>query len=161
MFAIVEVVALLILAHLTATLFIKATLGVSTVDKELLFKPRLPEADIEVPGIGTVRVRGLSRIEAIHVNEASGTEAIERRIIALGMVDPPLTEAEAGRWQKAATGGELDAVSTKIGELSGMLATSEKAAYKSDDGGPSAGVRTLPSSQAGDAGRALADGDER
>lgn len=101
------------------------------MDKELLFRPRLPEADIEVPGIGTVRVRGLNRIEAMHVQAADGPEATERRIMTLGMVDPELTEAEVGQWQKASAAGEIEAVSSKIAELSGMLPGADKTAYKS------------------------------
>lgn len=101
------------------------------MDKELLFKPRLPESDVEVPGIGVVRVRGLSRIEAMHVQAANGPEAIERRIMALGMVDPALTEDEVRQWQKASAAGEIEAVSKKIAELSGLLPGAEKEAYKS------------------------------
>lgn len=110
------------------------------MDKELLFAPRLPEADVEVPGVGTVRVRGLNRPEAMAVQAVSGTEARERKILALGMVDPALTEAEAGRWQKAAPAGELEPVTTRIAELSGMLEGSAKEAVKTFRGEPGSGV---------------------
>jgi len=131
------------------------------VDKELLLKPRLPEADVEVPGIGTVRVRGLNRAEAMRVQAAKGVEATERVILALGMVDPALTEAEAGQWQKAAPAGEIEPVSRVIAELSGMVEGADKAAYKSvrDDGG--AGVRVLSGPEAGDDGGGAAAADER
>lgn len=101
------------------------------MDKELLFKPRLPEDEVEVPGLGTVRVRGLSRAEATMIESAGTTEAKERKILAFGMVDPALTEAEVGRWMKAAPAGEIQPVSTRIAELSGMLDDSAKAAVKS------------------------------
>lgn len=110
------------------------------MDKELLFKPRLPETNVEVPGVGTVRVRGLNRIEAMHVQAANGPEATERRIMTLGMVDPVLTEAEVGQWQKASTAGEIEAVSQEIARLSGMLPDSDKEAYKSLPSGSDDGV---------------------
>jgi hypothetical protein len=47
------------------------------------------------------------------VQAAKGIEATERKILALGMVDPTMTEAEAGQWQKASPGGEIEAVSLR------------------------------------------------
>jgi len=128
--------------------------------KERLFKPRLPEAEVELEGVGTVRVRGLSRIEAMLVQKADGVEAMERRIIAYGMVDPEVTEAEAERWQKASAAGELEAVTTKISELSGIAPTSAKEAMRTFRGGPGDGVRVLPGAEAVDDGGPAAPGDE-
>lgn len=130
------------------------------MDKEALFVPRLPEGDVEVPGIGTVRVRGLSRIEAIHVQAVNGAEARERRILSLGMLDPTLTEAEAGQWQKASTADEIEAVTTKIAELSGVLAGAHGEAYKSGPGGSGASVRVLPGAEAGPDAGPTPTGDE-
>lgn len=120
----------------------------TAVDKDLLFKPRLPESDVEIPGVGTVRVRGLSRIEAIHVQEAKGTEATERRILALGMVDPALTEAEAGQWQRASAAGEIETVTARIAELSGMAPESPKQVYREFEADPGSEFRVLPSPEA-------------
>lgn len=129
------------------------------MDKELLFKPRLPVADVEVPGIGTVRVRGLNRAEAMAVQGAKGTEATERKILALGMVDPELTESEVGQWMKAAPAGELQPVSEKIAELSGMLDGSAKEAVKEFEANPDAEFRVLPGAEAGDDSGPAAGGD--
>lgn len=101
------------------------------MDKELLFRPRLPEADVEVPGVGTVRVRALSRAEVLLIQGVEGTAAIERKTLSLGLVDPKLTEDEVGQWQEASLPNELDPVGERIAELSGMLEGSPKAAYKS------------------------------
>lgn len=101
------------------------------MDKELLFKPRLPEAEVELAGIGVVRVRGLSRAEALQVQAAKGAEATERKTLTLGLVDPKLTEAEVGRWQAASAAGEIQAVAMRIAELSGMVEHADKEAYKS------------------------------
>lgn len=129
------------------------------MDKALLFKPRLPEDDVDVPGIGIVRVRGLSRIEAMHVQAAKGVEATERRILALGMVDPTLTEAEAGQWQKASTAGEIEPVANRIAELSGIAPGSPKQAYKDFEADPGSEFRVLPGAEVGHDGGPAADGD--
>jgi hypothetical protein len=89
-------------------------------DKDKLFERGLPEADVETP-LGTMRVRALSQAEAHMVNQVSGTEARDRRILALGLVDPVLTEAEVGKWQTARPAGEVTNVALKVAELSGML----------------------------------------
>lgn len=121
--------------------------------KSRLLAPRattpsgMPEADVEVPGMGTVRVRGLSRLEAIHVQSARGTAAIERRMLALAMVDPPMTEAEVGAWQRASEAGEMDPVSNKVNELSKMDSGAAKEAMRemlADDG---AAFRDVPSAE--------------
>lgn len=101
------------------------------MDKETLFKPRLTEADVEVPDVGTVRVRGLNRVEAMQVQGAGSTEAVERKMLAFGMVDPKLTEDDVRRWQEASAAGEMEVVSAKIAELSGLTPDAGKEAYKS------------------------------
>jgi hypothetical protein len=128
--------------------------------RERLFKPRLPEAEVEVEGIGTIRVRGLSRIEAMLVQKANGIAAMERTMLALAMVDPELTEAEVSRWQKASTAGELEPVTQKISELSGMTQESAKEAMRTFRDEPGDGVRVLPGAEAGDDGGPAAPGDE-
>lgn len=102
------------------------------MDKEALFRSRLPEDDVEVPGVGTVRVRALSRAESLRMADASGAEEVERKMLALALLDPALTEDEVSQWQQAAVADELDLVVKKIAELSGVLdKASAKEAYKS------------------------------
>lgn len=132
-----------------------------SLDKDLLFKPRLPEEDFPIPGVGVVRVRGLNRDETVAIGKLEDAAERDRHIIAIGMVDPKLSVSEVKRWGSAATGGELESVSRKIAELSGMLEGSAKAAYKSDGSGSSAGVRTLPSDEAGDDGSPAEGGTEQ
>ena len=116
-----------------------------TVDKELLLKKRLPEAEVEVAGIGTVRVRGLSRSEAMSLKaQASDVEAVDRRMLFLGMVEPKLTEAEIAEWYAASPAGEIEPVSLKISELSGMTEGAAKEAYKAFDENPDAEFRLPP-----------------
>lgn len=110
--------------------------------KARLLKPRLPEAEVEVPGIGAVRVRGLSRNEQLRAVkqgdiEANGmpnmtrVEAIERRMLVMALVDPVLTEDEVAQWQRAAPAGELEPVTQMITKLSGMEQGAEKEVVKS------------------------------
>lgn len=117
-------------------------------DKELLFKPRLPEIDYELDGLGTIRIRALSRAEVMgcrNVKAGPGqAEAIERKMLALALVDPELTEAEVGRWQKASPAGELEPVTDKIAEMSGMKDESAKDAYKEMDVDSDVEFRSLP-----------------
>lgn len=107
------------------------------VDKEALLTPRLNEvADVPIPGVGTVRVRTLSRAEVIGLRKATDDAhldgprvlTLERKILAAAMVDPVLTEAEVGRWQKTSPAGEMDEIVYKVQEMAGMLDTSPKEA---------------------------------
>lgn len=127
------------------------------MDKDLLFKPRVPEDDVEIPGVGTVRVRGLTRAEAVMVSETKGAAATERKTLALGLVDPVLTEAEAGQWQKASTAGELQKVSLRIAELSGMMPDSAKDAVRNFRDESESGIRLLPSAETVDDGGTTPD----
>lgn len=115
-------------------------------DKEALFKPRLPEADVDVEGLGTIRVRGLSRAEALQVQklQGSGVAALERAMLALAMVDPKLSEGEVRQWQDAAPAGELEPVTDMVQELSGMAEGAAKEAYKEFEDDSDSEFRVLP-----------------
>lgn len=134
--------------------------------KARLLKPRVPEAEVELPGFGTVRVRGLSRGEALALNKGKelgiikDTATWERKIVALAMVEPTFTEDEVEQWQNASTaGGELDAVTDKITELSGLSEDADKSGVPGD-GNDGPGVRALPRGEAVDDGGAAPGGDE-
>jgi len=129
------------------------------IDREKLLAPRadtatgLPEDDVEVPGMGTVRVRGLSRDEVFGAQETKGgTAAVERVVLHLAMIDPPLSVADVGRWQKASPAGEIEHVTDRIHELSGMTEDADKQAMLGFRGQSGAGVRALPGDAAGDDG---------
>lgn len=128
--------------------------------KARLLKPRLPEGEVEL-GFGTVRVRGLSRGEVFMVQQLKGTELQERRTLALGMLDPTMTEAEVGQWQRSSPAGEIEPVTEKIRDLSGVGANSEKQAMQTfrDDSGD--GVRVPAGDEAVDDGGAAPGADEQ
>lgn len=101
------------------------------VTKEALLKKRFGEEEVEVPDVGTVRVRALTRGQALELQgQEMEVAAMERRLISLAMVEPSLSEEEVGQWQDNTTAGELQGVMEAIVRLSGMEAHAGKAAYQ-------------------------------
>jgi len=100
------------------------------IDRDALFKARLPERTIELDGVGEIRVRALSRGETTDIPSLEGIER-EAVIISRAMVEPIMSRADVIEWMAAAPAGEFDKISTAIGELSGLLESSGKDAYKS------------------------------
>jgi hypothetical protein len=92
------------------------------MDKATLLKGFLPEADVELPsGQGTVRVRGLSRNEAVSLQKhGEDAEALEVTACALGMLDPQLTEDDVRAWRQVAVAADVQAVAGRISELSNL-----------------------------------------
>jgi hypothetical protein len=103
-------------------------MAVSKVD---LLKKRFGVEDVEIPGVGTVRVRPLSRAEALELQgkEMAAAE-VERKLVALAMVEPALTEDEVGTWQANSPAGELEPIGAAIRRLSGLEQASAKEAVK-------------------------------
>lgn len=134
------------------------------MDKELLFRPRLPVADVEIPGMGTVRVRALNRAEVMLLqkmaSDGKDPETVERRMLSIAMADPKLTEAEVGQWQKACLAGELEPVTDAITELSGLGQGAQKETYKEFEADPGSEFRLLPGTEAVDDGGAASGADE-
>jgi hypothetical protein len=136
-----------------------------SVDLEKLLAPRadtatgLPEDDVEVASMGTVRVRGLSREEVFETQKAKDTQAHERKILRLGMVDPPMTEGQAALWQKVSPAGEIEPVVDKIRALSGLDEGADKSELPRDGGRPGDRVRDVPGRATGDDGWPDAPGD--
>lgn len=106
------------------------------MNKEALFAPRLPTREINVPGIGTITVRALSRYEQMVFSKAAAGDVatFDRKQLAACLVDPELTEDEVGRWMRGAPAGEISIIVGIIGELSGTdkeVKELQKAAFKS------------------------------
>lgn len=127
------------------------------VDKEALFKPRLPEEEVDVPGVGAMRVRGLSRAEVVdQLNEVDRSipGAFEARIVAMSLVEPSLTDDEVQRWRAASPPDEIGVVVDKINELSALTKQAVKDAYEEFESDPDVSFRALPGGEAGDDGGA-------
>lgn len=97
------------------------------MDKAVLLKGFLPERDVDLPsGVGTVRVRGLSRNEAVEVAACADEQEMERRAIALALLDPPMTMSEVREWSGVAVAADVQAVAQAISQLSNMEAGAGK-----------------------------------
>ncbi len=94
----------------------------------------LPEGEVEVPGVGVVRVRGLTRYEVMLMRKSTDTDAIggdralviEQKMLSMAMLDPKLSEEEVAAWQRVSLAGELEPVVQKVQELSGILSGAPK-----------------------------------
>lgn len=72
---------------------------------------------------GVVTVRPLTRAEALQISEGTpGLAEFEQQMVALGLVDPVMTEAEVKAWQERelAGRGALGSVADRIAQLSGL-----------------------------------------
>lgn len=90
-----------------------------TLDKASLLARRLGEGEHEIPGFGTVRVRGMSREELLQWRSLDGAVG-DRKMLAACLLDPVLTEDEVATWEKHATPMEIKGVVDAILNLSGM-----------------------------------------
>jgi len=105
---------------------------VSVTREQLLDGGRLPEDKVDLPGIGVVTIRGLNRKEALQVRDSGETpEEQEPWIIHFGMVEPALSYDDAVAWSQVAPAGELQDLTVRIAELSGMADGQAKDATKS------------------------------
>lgn len=101
------------------------------LDKDALLKGRTGQEDIEIQGVGTVRVRPLTRGEALEVADKPLDAAeMERKIVAWGLVEPVLSEDDVKAWQDSSPAGEIQAVVDAIVRLSGMEKHAAKQAYR-------------------------------
>jgi hypothetical protein len=98
------------------------------MDKELLTRggagpAGLPEDDVEVPDVGTVRVRAMNRGELLtagKLNVDKGQRDMERYVLSSCMVDPPMSLEDVDAWFAAGPAMEVQPVVHKINELSGV-----------------------------------------
>lgn len=88
---------------------------------------------VEIEGVGTVTVRGLTRFEFMMLNKKYGDPGPEqeRETLAMCMVQPAMTVAEVEMWQKVSPATEINLVASEINRLSGIGKGADKEAYKS------------------------------
>lgn len=98
------------------------------IDKETLLKRRFGVEEVEIPGVGTVEVRPLSRAEALQLQDKGEMSVLEmeRLLVSLAMVSPQLSEDEVGVWQENSPAGELQPIAEVITRISGMEQSSPK-----------------------------------
>lgn len=91
------------------------------IDKEAFLKAALPEETILLAGLGEVRVRGLSRSEALSLGaHKDDPRALEQLIVRLGLVEPALSEDEVTAWFASAPAGLVDPIVKAVERLSGL-----------------------------------------
>jgi hypothetical protein len=126
-------------------------------DKETFLKARLPEKEVDLDGVGTVRVRSLSRAEAGRLKDyTDNADDAEVYVLTVGLVDPALTEEEVRQWLQGATAGEVDIVTTAILGLSGLLGDAVGEARRSFRPEPGTAAGVPPGPVAGDDSRPAA-----
>jgi len=97
------------------------------VDKERLLKRAFPTTDFEIPGVGVVKLRGLSRGEVLEMNDRQPNPTeFDQFILSRAMVDPKMTEDEVGEWQKVALPNEIGKVVEEVLKLSGLQPGADK-----------------------------------
>lgn len=122
---------------------------------DLTALPPLLEDDVIIAR-GKVRVRGMSRLEVMAMDDlkAKGiladAAAGERFMLARVMILPKMTEAQIEQWQQEPAGGDMEAVTAKVAELSGLGKGAEKSGVAEPAGQPDLGIRILPGDQARD-----------
>lgn len=98
------------------------------IEREHLFKPRIPEEEYEIEGIGTIRIRGLSRVETLRAKKSAGNvDEFEVKVLSIGVVEPHLSEDDVRAWQASAISQEVEDVANTILELSGLLPSTKEA----------------------------------
>lgn len=106
-------------------------MSTTAVSKADLLKKRFGVEDVEVPGVGIVKVRPLSRTEALKIQGVEMPyDEMERKLLAAALVEPQLTEDEVATWQDNSPAGELQPVAQAIARLSGLEQSSPKEAVK-------------------------------
>jgi hypothetical protein len=119
----------------------------------------MPTDVVPIPGVGDVEVRGLTRWEAMHVQNMKNQIQKEIKTISLAMLDPAMTEADVAAWMKAGGAGEFEDLSQKIKELSGTGEKADSKEYERFEDDPGSEFRALPSGEAGDDGEPTPTGD--
>jgi hypothetical protein len=100
----------------------------SYVDMAGLLSGSTPaEKDVELAGVGTIRIRGLRRVDTFAVRAAGDdVAAMNRTVLAFGMVQPAMTEDQAEQWMRVASSDIVGRVVEAIFDLSGMGKDAQK-----------------------------------
>lgn len=88
--------------------------------REEILAKAVDQEVVTLPSGGQVKVRGLTRDEALEVQEAEGTAARDNVTIARGLVEPTLTVDEVAAWAQSAPAADSIEISRAIARLSGM-----------------------------------------
>lgn len=102
-----------------------------TISKLDLLARRFAVEDLEIADVGTVKVRPLSRAEALNLQGKDMTvQEMERHLLSLALVEPKLTYDEVAQWQQNSPAGEIEPIADAIVRLSGMNKAAAKEAVQ-------------------------------
>jgi hypothetical protein len=83
------------------------------------------EEDVFVPGVGTVRIRPLTAIEAARVSEFSGNPAeLALRAVGVALVQPVLSDEQVQQMFRGAA-GKITPLIQRVMAISGMAGTEQ------------------------------------
>lgn len=99
-----------------------------SLDKSQLLERSFSVSEVEIPGVGTVKARGLTRGE---VNVLMGMKDIDqntfdRFVLSRALVEPKMTENDVKAWQDVALPNEIGNVIEAVMKLSGLESGAEK-----------------------------------
>lgn len=82
-------------------------------------------AEHEIPGLGVVTVRALSRAEqrriySLHEANPNDVGPAENFMVSRALEDPKLTAEDVEQWAKGPNGRHIEGLVSKINELSGI-----------------------------------------
>ena len=91
------------------------------LSRDEIFAKAKNEELLTLPSGGQVRVRGLSRNEALKLQDVDTVEERDNYVVATGLVEPAMSLQDVETWAAAPGGaGDLVEVSRAIARLSGM-----------------------------------------
>lgn len=95
------------------------------MDKETLLARRkslIETREVEIEGVGTVTVRGLSRAVFLIAQKRFPDDVLaqERYTLSFALVDPEMTEKDIQVWQENSGPFEINQVAIAVNELSGI-----------------------------------------
>lgn len=91
------------------------------ISKDTLLQQRFGLTTYTIPGVGTVRVRSLTRGEALQVvGVEKDKRDLEAQILAWAMIEPKLSVEDARVWMDNSPAGELQTLTQFITRLSGL-----------------------------------------
>lgn len=103
----------------------------SKVTAEQLLSLTAKVEDVELEGLGTVTVRGLTRKEVLDIQDQMDDPAeADARSLSLVFVDPKLTIEQARQLQTVVSAGSLEPLNEAVARLSGMKPGAMKEAVK-------------------------------
>lgn len=104
----------------------------AALTREQILARKLHQEVVDLPdGSGTVTVRGITRNEALELQDLKTTAERDNHVIAAGMIEPKLTADEVRDWAENDDAGTLKVVSEAIAKLSRMTPDAQKEVTKS------------------------------